>query len=108
MALPSAGFANTLKPNKAVRGLAVSGGNLFVGGAFTAPRQYALKANATTGALIPALCSGDHQHLGTSPEVRAIAVNPSGTRVILGGFFNMLNNGAPGDPNADQSRRRCG
>ena len=38
--------------------------------------------------------------LGTSPEVRAIAVNASGTRVILGGFFNRLNSGAPGDPNA--------
>jgi hypothetical protein len=31
--------------------------------------------------------------------VRAIAVNPSSMRVILGGFFNQLNSGAPGDPN---------
>ena len=36
--------------------------------------------------------------MGTSPEVRAIAVDPTGTRVILGGFFNRLNSGAPGDP----------
>ena len=33
--------------------------------------------------------------------MRAIAatVNPRGSRVILGGFFNTLNSGRPGDPN---------
>ncbi len=98
--LPVAGFGNSLKPNKAVRGLAVSGGNLYVGGAFTAPRQYALKANATTGTLIPGFAPVIANTFGTSPEVRAVAVNPSGTRVILGGFFNKLNNGAPGDSDA--------
>jgi hypothetical protein len=99
--LPVATFGNTLKPNKAVRGLAVSSaGNLYVGGAFTTPRRFALEANATTGALIPAFAPVITNTLGTSPEVRAVAVNPSGTRVILGGFFNMLNSGAPGDPNA--------
>jgi trimeric autotransporter adhesin len=98
--LPIAAFANSLKPNKAVRGLTVSSaGNLYVGGAFTKPRAYALEANATTGALIPAFAPAISNSLGTSPEVRAIAVNPSSTRVILGGFFNQLNSGAPGDPN---------
>lgn len=93
-------FTNALKPNKAVRGLAVSpAGNLYVGGAFTTPRRFALEANATTGALIPAFAPVITNTLGTTPEVRAVAVNPTSTRVILGGFFNMLNSGAPGDPN---------
>jgi hypothetical protein len=92
-------FGNTLRPNKAVRALAMSPtGNLYVGGAFTSPRRYALEATAS-GTLIPAWAPVITNTLGTSPEVRAIAVNPSGTRVILGGFFNKLNNGAPGDPN---------
>ena len=93
-------FANTTRPNKAVRALAVSPtGNLYVGGAFTSPRRFALETDAT-GALIPAWAPAISNTLGTSAEVRAIALNPSGTRVILGGFFNMLNSGAPGDPNA--------
>jgi trimeric autotransporter adhesin len=98
-------FLNTLKPNKAVRGLAVapagslSAGNLFVGGAFTTPRRFALEANATSGALVPAFAPVITNTMGTSPEVRAVAVNPAGSRVILGGFFNTLNTGAPGDPN---------
>ncbi|MEP6640964.1 MAG: hypothetical protein ABJB93_03545 [Gaiellales bacterium] len=97
--LPVATFANSLKPNKAVRGLAVSpAGNLYVGGAFTTPRRFAAEVNATTGTLIPAFAPVIANSLGTSAEVRAIAVNPSGTRVILGGFFNRLNSGAPGDP----------
>ena len=70
--VPVATFANTLKPNKAVRGLAVSpAGNLYVGGAFTTPRRFALEANATTGALIPAFAPVISNSLGTSPEVRA-------------------------------------
>jgi hypothetical protein len=93
------GFGNSLKPNKAVRGLAVSpAGNLYVGGAFTTPRRFAAEVNSS-GALIPAFAPAISNSLGTSPEVRAIAVNPSGTRVILGGFFNQLNSGAPNDPN---------
>ncbi len=93
-------FANTTKPNKAVRALALSPtGNLYVGGAFTSPRRFALETDPT-GALIPAWAPVISNTLGTSAEVRAIALNPSGTRVILGGFFNMLNSGAPGDPNA--------
>jgi trimeric autotransporter adhesin len=93
-------FANSLKPNKAVRGLAVSpAGNVYVGGAFTKPWPYAAEVNGTTGARIPAFAPVISNTHGTSPEVRAIAVDPSGTRVILGGFFNMLNSGAPGDPN---------
>ncbi len=97
---PVAAFGNSLKPNKAVRGLTVSSaGNLYVGGAFTTPRHYALEANATSGTLIPAFAPVISNSLGTSPEVRAIAVNPTSTRVILGGFFNQLNSGAPGDPN---------
>jgi hypothetical protein len=96
--VPVATFANSLKPNKAVRGLAVSpAGNLYVGGAFTTPRRFAAEVNAS-GALIPAFAPVISNSLGTSAEVRAIAVNPSGTRVILGGFFNRLNTGAPGDP----------
>ena len=83
-----------------MRGLAVSqAGNLYVGGAFTTPRRFAAKANAATGVLIPAFAPVISNSLGTSPEVRAIAVNPGSTRVILGGFFNQLNSGAPGDPN---------
>ena len=96
---PVAAFANTLKPNKSVRALAVSGASLFVGGAFTKPENYAAKVNATTGALNTTWAPVIANTYGTSPEVRAIAVDPSGARVILGGFFNMLNSGAPGDPN---------
>ena len=96
---PITGFANSLRPNKAVRALALSGGNLYVGGAFTTPQRYAAKVDAGTGTRIPGWAPVITNTLGTSPEVRAIAVNASGTRVILGGFFNMLNSGAPGDAN---------
>jgi hypothetical protein len=91
-------FANSLKPNKAVRGLAVSpAGNLYVGGAFTTPRRFAAEVNSS-GALVPAFAPVISNSNGTSAEVRAVAVNPSGSRVILGGFFNRLNSGFPGDP----------
>jgi hypothetical protein len=97
--VPIAAFANSLKPNKAVRGLAVSpAGNLYVGGAFTTPRRFAAEVNGASGALIPAWAPVISNVYGTSAEVRAIAVDPSGARVILGGFFNRLNSGAPGDP----------
>ena len=42
-------------------------GNLYVGGAFTTPRRYALEVNATTGALIPALCTRDLEHAWDEP-----------------------------------------
>ncbi len=89
-------FART----KRCAALAVYGSDLYVGGAFTTPRRYAAKVNAGTGALNTAWAPVISNSLGTSPEVRTIAVNASGTRVILGGFFNRLNSGAPGDPNA--------
>jgi hypothetical protein len=98
--MPIGGFGNSLRPNKAVRGLAVSGGSLYVGGAFTKPRPYAAKVDGGTGVLNTTWAPVIANSVGTSPEVRAIAVNASGTRVILGGFFNRLNSGAPGDPNA--------
>jgi hypothetical protein len=93
------GFLNSLKPNKAVRALAVSGNTLYVGGAFTTPQHYAAKLDATSGARNATWAPSITNTLGTSPEVRAIAVDPAGTRVILGGFFNQLNSGAPLDPN---------
>jgi hypothetical protein len=94
-----AGFGNSLKPNKAVRALALSGGSLYVGGAFTTPQHYAAKVDAGTGVRNTTWAPSISNSLGTSPEVRAIAVDPAGTRVILGGFFNQLNSGAPGDAN---------
>ncbi len=97
---PITGFGNSLRPNKAVRGLTISGSSLYVGGAFTTPRRYAAKVDAGSGVLIPGWAPVIANSLGTSPEVRTIAVNASGTRVILGGFFNRLNSGAPGDPDA--------
>lgn len=76
-------------PNKAVRGLTVSGSSLYIGGAFTkmggTARGFVARVNATTGAL----------DTGWTPtvdnEVHAIAVDPTGTRVVLGGFFRTLN-----------------
>jgi hypothetical protein len=97
-----AGFGNSLKPNKAVRALALSGGSLYVGGAFTTPQHYAAKVDAGTGVRNTTWAPSISNSLGTSPEVRAIAVDPSNPplgRVILGGFFNQLNSGAPSDPN---------
>ena len=83
-----------------MRGLCVDPtGNLYVGGALTKQGAYAAEVNAPTGTLFPAFAPVISNVYGTSPEVRAVAVDPSGTRVILGGFFNRLNSGAAGDPN---------
>jgi hypothetical protein len=76
-------------PNAAVRGLYVSGSNLYVGGSFTkmggASHAYAARVNATTGALDSAWAPV------VDNEVRAFAVDPGNTRVVLGGFFRTLN-----------------
>ena len=67
-----------------------------------------LEVNAITGALIPAFAPVIANSLGTSAEVRAIAVNPSGTRVILGGFFNQPEQRGAGRSRPDQPRCRRG
>lgn len=76
-------------PNKAVRGLYLSGSNLYVGGSFTkmgaTPRSFAARVNATNGALDTAWAPV------VDNEVRAFAVDPNNTRVVLGGFFRTLN-----------------
>lgn len=76
-------------PNKTVRGITVSGSNVFIGGAFTtmggASHPFVVKANATTGALDTSWAPV------VDAEVHAIAVDPTGTRVVLGGFFRNLN-----------------
>ena len=65
---PITGFANSLRPNKAVRGLAIYGSDLYVGGAFTTPRRYAAKVSAGTGALNTAWAPVISNSLGTSPR----------------------------------------
>lgn len=76
-------------PNKTVHGITVNGSNVFIGGAFTtmggASHPFVVKANAATGALDTSWAPV------VDAEVHAIAVDPSGTRVILGGFFRTLN-----------------
>ena len=84
-------------PNHAVRAIEISGNTLYVGGAFlqigATVRNYVAQLDATTGALNP------NWQPVVNGEVHAIALNPAGNRVILGGFFNRINSGAPGDPN---------
>jgi len=76
-------------PNKTVHGITVNGSNVFIGGAFTtmggASHPFVVKANAATGALDP------NWKPVVDAEVHAIAVDSTGTRVILGGFFRTLN-----------------
>ena len=97
---PVAGFAKFASPEQSGARPGHLRQRSVRGRSFTSPRRYAAKVNAGTGALNTAWAPVISNSLGTSPEVRAIAVNASGTRVILGGFFNRLNSGAPGDPNA--------
>lgn len=74
-------FGNSTKPNKAVRALAQTpNGNLYVGGAFTTPRSFMFEANGTTGVQIPAWQPVVGQ------EVRALASDTTGSRIIEGGF----------------------
>jgi hypothetical protein len=73
-------FANTTRPNKAVRALVIANGNLYVGGAFTSPRPYMMEVNATTNAYIPTWAPV------VDAEVRALATDTSQTRIVEGGF----------------------
>ena len=73
-------FANTSRPNKAVRALVIANGNLYVGGAFTSPRSYLMEVNATTNAYIPTW------QPVVDAEVRALATDTSQTRIVEGGF----------------------
>ena len=73
-------FANTSRPNKAVRALVVANGNLYVGGAFTSPRSFLMEVNATTNAYIPTW------QPVVDAEVRALATDTSQTRIVEGGF----------------------
>jgi Domain of unknown function (DUF5122) beta-propeller len=78
-------FTNSSKPNKMVRALVMANGNLYVGGAFTTPRQYLAEVNATTNTFIP----------GWAPvvdgEVHALATDTTNSRIVEGGFQNNLN-----------------
>jgi Domain of unknown function (DUF5122) beta-propeller len=73
-------FANSSRPNKAVRALVIANGNLYVGGAFTSPRSYMMEVNATTNAYIPTW------QPVVDAEVRALATDTSQTRIVEGGF----------------------
>lgn len=73
-------FANTSRPNKAVRAMVIANGNLYVGGAFTSPRSYLMELNATTNAYIPTW------QPVVDAEVRALATDTSQTRIVEGGF----------------------
>jgi trimeric autotransporter adhesin len=73
-------FANTSRPNKAVRAMVIAGGNLYIGGAFTKPRNYMAELNATTNAYIPTWAPV------VDAEVRALATDTSQTRIVEGGF----------------------
>lgn len=76
-------------PNKTVHGITVNGSDIFIGGAFTtmgsASHPFVVKANAATGALNTSWAPV------VDAEVHAIAVDSTGTRVVLGGFFRTLN-----------------
>ncbi len=68
-----------------VRDLAVVGGKLYVGGEFNnvdnAVRHHAAAVNTTNGGLDPSFDPN------VSGKVLAVAVNPAGTKVYLGGNF---------------------
>jgi hypothetical protein len=73
-------FANSSKPNKAVRAMVIANGNLYIGGAFTKPRNYMAEVNATTNAYISTWAPV------VDGEVRALATDTSQTRIVEGGF----------------------
>lgn len=73
-------FANTSRPNKAVRAMVIANGNLYIGGAFTSPRNYLAELNATTNTYIPTWTPV------VDAEVRALATDTSQTRIVEGGF----------------------
>ncbi len=73
-------FGNSLRPNKTVRALLVLNGNLYLGGAFTNRHSFMAEADATTGTFIPTWNPIVDQ------EVRALAADTSGSRIIEGGF----------------------
>ena len=73
-------FANTSRPNKAVRALVIANGNLYVGGAFTSPRSFLMEVNATNNTYIPTW------HPVVDQEVHALATDTTGSRIIEGGF----------------------
>jgi hypothetical protein len=82
-------FANTSRPNHAVRAMVVANGNLYVGGAFPTPRSYLMEVNATTNAYIP-----PWQPV-VDAEVRALATDTSQTRIVEGASSSV-----PPDPAA--------
>jgi Domain of unknown function (DUF5122) beta-propeller len=73
-------FANTSRPNKAVRAMVIANGNLYIGGAFTRPRNYMAELNATTNTYIPTWAPV------VDAEVRALATDVGQTRIVEGGF----------------------
>ncbi len=78
-------FTNSTKPNKAVRALVLANGNLYVGGAFTAPRSFLAEVNATTNAYNSAWAPV------VDGEVHALATDASQSRIVEGGYQNTLN-----------------
>ena len=73
-------FANTSRPNHAVRAMVLANGNLYIGGAFTSPRNYLAEVNASTNAYIPTW------QPVVDGEVRALATDIGQTRIVEGGF----------------------
>ena len=73
-------FANTSRPNKAVRALVIANGNLYVGGAFTSPRSFLMEVNATNNTYIPTWAPV------VDGEVHALATDSTGSRIVEGGF----------------------
>ena len=73
-------FTNSSKPNAEVRALTMANGNLYVGGAFTTPRNYLFETNATTNTYIPTWAPV------VDDQVRALATDTSQTRIVEGGY----------------------
>ncbi|MCU1527461.1 MAG: hypothetical protein JWP75_1224 [Frondihabitans sp.] len=79
----------SVAPNATVNAIATSGSTVYFGGNFSgvgsSVRTYAAAASASTGALLP---WSPNLQGGT---VAAIAVDPDGSKVILGGSFTSAN-----------------